>query len=65
MNILKIPDDGTLIRLPDAQFRYFKHFFSALEAQQLYTQLEEQPQGQQEPITVFGKPYSQPRLTAL
>jgi len=65
MNFLEIPDDGTLFRLPDAQFRYFKHFFSASEAQQLYTQLQEQTQWQQDPITVFGKTYPQPRLTAL
>lgn len=65
MNKIEIPEDGTPVHLPNAKFRYFKHFFSVLEAQKLFTKLMDQTHWKQDPITVFGKTYPQPRLTAL
>lgn len=60
-----IHNDGTPIVVPNAQLRYFEHFFSIEEAQHLFGKLYSETPWQQDPITVFGKTYPQPRLTAL
>lgn len=52
-------------QLVDAQVRYYKHFFTAEEADHYLKVFSEQIAWQQDPITVFGKTYMQPRLTAL
>jgi len=45
--------------------RYFQYFFNTDEAEHFYSKLFETIPWQQDPITVFGKTYDQPRLTAL
>lgn len=53
------------INLPDSDISYLDCFFSDVESQILYNQLLNQIPWQQDDITVFGKTYKQPRLTAL
>jgi alkylated DNA repair dioxygenase AlkB len=65
MQHLYFPSDGSTIDLPDARLRYFKDFFDVSEASHYFTQLFNKIPWQQDPITVFGKTYDQPRLTAL
>lgn len=60
-----IPSDGSLFPIVNGQLRYFKNFFDQQKADQLYSQLQKEIFWQQDPITVFGKTYMQPRLTAL
>ena len=65
MQHIKLQNDGTPIDLPDARLRYFENFFSAEEAICLFNQLHNKIPWQKDPITIFGKTYDQPRLTAL
>ncbi|MEK9565796.1 MAG: alpha-ketoglutarate-dependent dioxygenase AlkB [Flavobacteriaceae bacterium] len=65
MQLVQLPPDGTPLDLPDARLRYFKHFFSPDEAITYFSLLKETIPWRQDPITVFGKTYDQPRLTAL
>ena len=65
MQHVQLPSDGTPLELPDAQLRYFQYFFNTDEAEHFYSKLSETIPWQQDPITVFGKTYDQPRLTAL
>ena len=65
MQYVQLPSDGTPLELPDARLRYFQYFFNADEAEHFYSKLSETIPWQQDPITVFGKTYDQPRLTAL
>ena len=65
MKQIQLQNDGTPIDLPDARLRYFENFFSATEAIYLFNQLLNKIPWQQDPITIFGKTYDQPRLTAL
>ena len=51
--------------LPDAQLTYLPSFLSKPEADSLYEVLFNQTNWQHYDITVFGKTYPQPRLTAL
>ncbi len=51
--------------LPDAQLTYIPSFLSKPEADSLYEVLFNQTNWQHDDITVFGKTYPQPRLTAL
>jgi len=51
--------------MPDASVFYFPKFFNPVEADALYDGLMENTPWQQDTITIFGKPYKQPRLTAL
>lgn len=51
--------------LPDAQLTYLPSFLSKPEADSLYEVLFNQTNWQHDDITVFGKTYPQPRLTAL
>ena len=51
--------------LPDAELHYYPHFWSRKEADALFEQLKNETPWQHDPITVFGKTYMQPRLTAL
>jgi alkylated DNA repair dioxygenase AlkB len=62
---LVLPSDGTPIDFPGARLRYFESFFTEKEAKAHFNQLLEETPWQQDPITVFGKTYAQPRLTAL
>lgn len=59
------PQEKIILELPDAVFEYYPNFFSNDKAEELYKLLYEKTPWQQDNITVFGKNYLQPRLTAL
>ena len=50
---------------PDLELLYVPGFIPHAEQQMLYQRLMEEGKWQQDKITVFGKEYDQPRLTAL
>jgi|SRR5690554_258253 len=52
-------------KLPQAELFYIPKFYKPSEADKLFKALLEQTLWQQDQITVFGKTYKQPRLTAL
>ncbi|ESU26436.1 hypothetical protein FLJC2902T_29230 [Flavobacterium limnosediminis JC2902] len=58
------PTDKMVFDLPDAKIEYYPNFFTENEANALFRQLLTDIQWQQDDITVFGKTYQQPRLTA-
>ncbi len=60
-----MPSNGELFPISNGQLRYFKNFFNPQKADLLFEQLHKEILWQQDPITVFGKTYMQPRLTAL
>jgi alkylated DNA repair dioxygenase AlkB len=51
--------------LPDADLVYYPHFFDAQQANELFKKLIDEVPWQLDNITVYGKSYPQPRLTAL
>ena len=51
--------------LPDGELKYYPAFLSLKEADDLYNELYTTTPWQADKITVFGKTYDQPRLTAL
>lgn len=51
--------------LPEADVVYYPDFFSKVEADGYYQHFLEDTPWQQDSITVYGKTYPQPRLTAL
>lgn len=51
--------------LPNAELIYFPNFFSLQESDTYFNQIKSKTNWQQDDITVFGKTYQQPRLTAL
>lgn len=59
------PQDKITFDLPDAKIDYYPDFFSEAEANALFHKLLTEIPWQQDKITVFGKTYEQPRLTAL
>ncbi|MFN4198090.1 MAG: alpha-ketoglutarate-dependent dioxygenase AlkB family protein [Flavobacterium sp.] len=62
----KLFDDTPLtLHPPDAEITYHKDFLQSIEADILFHQLMNETPWRQDPITVFGKSYPQPRLTAL
>ena len=52
-------------KLPDGELLYFEAFWSKEEADLLYKTLDTEIPWRQDPITIFGKTYPQPRLTSL
>ncbi|ESU22215.1 hypothetical protein FEDK69T_21970 [Flavobacterium enshiense DK69] len=56
--------DKIVFDLPDAEIEYYPNFFPEIEADILFQQLLTEIQWQQDDITIFGKTYKQPRLTA-
>lgn len=52
-------------KLADAELRYYPNFWSKEEADILFKILINEIPWKQDPITVFGKTYPQPRLTSL
>lgn len=56
--------DKIVFDLPDAEIEYYPNFFSEIEANVLFQQLLTEIPWQQDDITIFGKTYKQPRLTA-
>lgn len=57
--------DPITLDLPDAEIIYFPTFLKKEEADILYNELVKNTPWQQDEITVYGKTYLQPRLTAL
>ncbi len=53
------------LELKDADMAYFPNFFEKKEADNYFSLLLEKTEWQQDNITLFGKTYLQPRLTAL
>ncbi|MDW5289913.1 alpha-ketoglutarate-dependent dioxygenase AlkB family protein [Formosa sp. PL04] len=58
-------DDSIILKMKDAEVIYFPSFFSPFEADQYYNSLLKSINWQQDDITLFGKTFQQPRLTAL
>lgn len=58
------PEDISL-DLPDSDIKYYPDFFNKKEADAYFNSLLKQINWQQDDITVYGKTYKQPRLTAL
>jgi len=56
---------GFDLKLKDADVWYYPSFFSEEESESYFKQLLKITAWQQDDITVFGKTYKQPRLTAL
>jgi len=54
-----------IFTLPDAEIIYFPAFLQKEEADSVFNELIENTPWQQDEITVYGKKYLQPRLTAL
>jgi alkylated DNA repair dioxygenase AlkB len=57
--------DKLQFNLPNADIEYYPNFFESNRANELFEKLKNEIPWQQDDITVFGKTYSQPRLTAL
>lgn len=51
--------------LPDAEIFYFSNFYETPKADSIFRELLNETHWQEDEITVFGKSYKQPRLTAL
>lgn len=51
--------------LPDATLRYYPNFLSSSEADVYFEKLQNITPWQNDPITLFGKTYPQPRMTSL
>ena len=64
MNIL-FPPENIHFELPDAEIIYYPDFFGKEKADTFFEKLKAKIPWQQDDITVFGKTYPQPRLTAL
>lgn len=58
-------DPSSLSDLPDCDIRLTEEFLDAEEAWEIYHILMEETPWKQDNVTVFGKTYPQPRLTAL
>lgn len=64
MNLL-FPEDKISFDLQDATIVYYPNFFKLDVADLLFHKLQNEIPWQQDDITVYGKTYAQPRLTAL
>ena len=64
MNSL-FPKEKITFNIPDADIEYYPNFFEIERANELFDKLKAEIPWQQDNITVFGKTYPQPRLTAL
>jgi len=59
------PSENIYFELPDAEIIYYPDFFGKEKADAFFEKLKTEIPWQQDEITVFGKTYPQPRLTAL
>lgn len=59
------PSEKIALDLPNATIEYYPNFFKEIQAKEFFDKLYQEIPWQQDPITVFGKTHSQPRLTAL
>ncbi|MUH38054.1 alpha-ketoglutarate-dependent dioxygenase AlkB [Zobellia amurskyensis] len=57
--------DKIHLNLPDSDITYYPNFMVKADATVFFDLLREETPWQQDDITVFGKTYAQPRLTAL
>jgi len=64
MNSL-FPKEQIIFDIPNAEIEYYPVFFDAVRAGEFFEKLRNEIPWQQDNITVFGKTYPQPRLTAL
>ncbi len=64
MNSL-FPSEAIHFELPDAEIIYYPDFFDKEKGDVFFEKLKTEIPWQQDDITVFGKTYPQPRLTAL
>lgn len=64
MNSL-FPKEKIAFTISDADIEYYPNFFESIRADALFEKLTAEIPWQQDDITVFGKTYPQPRLTAL
>lgn len=58
-------EEKTILNLPDAELIYIPKFLNKVKANFYFEYLKLNTNWQQDDITVFGKTYKQPRLTAL
>ena len=58
-------EEKRLFNLPNAQLIYIENFYDTLKADLYFDTLKKTTKWQQDDITIFGKTYKQPRLTAL
>ena len=58
-------EEKTELNLPNAKLEYVPHFLDEKDANRYFEHFLKQIEWQQDDITVFGKTYAQPRLTAL
>ncbi|GER60277.1 alpha-ketoglutarate-dependent dioxygenase AlkB family protein [Patiriisocius marinus] len=67
MKLLTPPEniDCWQLPIPDAEIFYYPNFYEQVKANALFKKLYEETQWQEDDITIFGKTYKQPRLTAL
>jgi len=63
--MLTLFSENTRLPLPDAEISYHQNFFDKTTADFYFETLLKHIPWQQDDITVFGKTYAQPRLTAL
>ena len=59
------PSEKIIFDLPNAEIEYHTNFFESEQANLLFDKLKTEIPWQQDNITVYGKSYPQPRLTAL
>lgn len=59
------PKENLRFELPDADIEYYPNFFESSHANDFFIKLKNEIPWQLDHITVFGKTYPQPRLTAL
>ena len=57
-------NEEIILPLPDSEVIYYPNFYSIEEASSLFENLKTNTHWQQDDITVYGKSYPQPRLTA-
>ena len=58
-------EEKTILQLPDAELVYIPNFINQQKADSYFKHLKSNVNWQQDDITIFGKTYKQPRLTAL
>ena len=58
-------NEPIIFDLPDADIAYYPNFFDNQKSNELFDKLKSDIPWQQDKITVYGKQYEQPRLTAL
>ena len=65
LSLFNTNDHPIRLEMKDADVWYYPNFFTSEESKKLFNTLLDTIEWQQDDITVFGKTYPQPRLTAL